>query len=481
MFFDTSEYTSECEEDSLSSTLHMIETVCDKMLKTGIDIGSQSEKIIADISQYLNNSKLFYDENHITEQFRNVLSQMVEQGRIRFGDTESDENLPVVYVKDDLLLIKVNDFAKIECQLPFGLIDKNLKSNGIRLRSILYENGYLVTNNGDKMLYKASVSENSSDRMNFVALKKNLLKSEAQKFVPVIRKKAISTLGYQPPNNNDGRNRILLGTTLDTELPVYWSIENNRLSNQHLYIQADSGAGKTTLLFLLAQRLYKAGKNVIILDFAETESYSKHKISYMNDNFIKNIGHSVFENGVSENNIRRCDFKSYTSEANDLCINIIRCTPIEAVNILKNIFNNLNNNNDSRENDIYVILDEINSLNFDEKFSENNDQTVADIIFRQGRSVGLNLISATQFLSKKGSKSKAQLFNQSATKIALHMNSSSSTAVAKSISVSRYSYYKEVLEKMTVGQAIVYSGVECSDNSITNDMPLQIKISPFNK
>ncbi|MDE6679629.1 MAG: hypothetical protein K2K02_11375, partial [Ruminococcus sp.] len=128
-----------------------------------------------------------------------------------------------------------------------------------------------------------------------------------------------------------------------------------------------------------------------------------------------------------------------------------------------------------------VILDEINSLNFDEKFSENNDQTVADIIFRQGRSVGLNLISATQFLSKKGSKSKAQLFNQSATKIALHMNSSSSTAVAKSISVSRYSYYKEVLEKMTVGQAIVYSGVECSDNSITNDMPLQIKISPFNK
>ncbi|MDE6678225.1 MAG: DUF87 domain-containing protein, partial [Ruminococcus sp.] len=266
MFFDTSEYTSECEEDSLSSTLHMIETVCDKMLKTGIDIGSQSEKIIADISQYLNNSKLFYDENHITEQFRNVLSQMVEQGRIRFGDTESDENLPVVYVKDDLLLIKVNDFAKIECQLPFGLIDKNLKSNGIRLRSILYENGYLVTNNGDKMLYKASVSENSSDRMNFVALKKNLLKSEAQKFVPVIRKKAISTLGYQPPNNNDGRNRILLGTTLDTELPVYWSIENNRLSNQHLYIQADSGAGKTTLLFLLAQRLYKAGKNVLILD-----------------------------------------------------------------------------------------------------------------------------------------------------------------------------------------------------------------------
>lgn len=34
---------------------------------------------------------------------------------------------------------------------------------------------------------------------------------------------------------------------------------------------------------------------------------------------------------------------------------------------------------------------------------------------------------------------------------------------------------------MTAGQAIVYIGVECSDNSITNDMPLQIKISLLNK
>lgn len=61
------------------------------------------------------------------------------------------------------------------------------------------------------------------------------------------------------------------------------------------------------------------------------------------------------------------------------------------------------------------------------------------------------------------------------------MNSSSSTGVAKSISVSGYSYYKEVLEKMTVGQALVYSGVECADNSITNDVPLQIKILPLDK
>ncbi|MCM1474267.1 MAG: DUF87 domain-containing protein, partial [Muribaculaceae bacterium] len=480
MFFDTSEYTSECEEDSLPSTLHMIETVCDKMLKTGIDIGLQSEKIIADISWYLRNSELFYDENHITEQFGIVLSKAIEQGKIAFGNIDSTENLPI-YVKGDLLLTSVNDFARLEQMIPFGLIDRTPKSNGIRLRSILREKGYLVTNNGDKLLYKASVSENSSDRMNFVALKKNLLTAEAKKIVPVIRKKAVSTLGYQPPDNNDSMDRILLGTTLDTELPVYWSIGNSKLLNQHLYIQADSGSGKTTLLFLLAQRLYKAGKNVLILDFAETESYSEYKIFYMNDRFIKNTGHSVFENGVSENNIRHCYFQSYISETNDSCINIIRCTPVEAVNILKNIFNNLNNNNHSRENDVYVILDEINSLNFDKKFSENNDQTVADIIFRQGRSIGLNLISATQFLSNKGSKSKAQLFNQSATKIALHMNSSSSTAVAKSISVSRYSYYKEVLEKMTVGQAIMYSGVECSDNNITNDMPLQIKISSLNK
>ena len=59
------------------------------------------------------------------------------------------------------------------------------------------------------------------------------------------------------------------------------------------------------------------------------------------------------------------------------------------------------------------------------------------------------------------------------------MSNASSTGVAKSISISKYAYYKEVLEKMTVGQAIVYSGVECADNTITNDMPLQIKIFPL--
>lgn len=376
MFFDSSEYLAKNGSDTtdaLLSSLHTMEIICDKVLKIGIDIGSQSEKYVSAASGYIKESENFFDESCITEKFRDVLSNAIIQGRIRVMNNETDENLPVLYIKDELLLITVRDFANIERQIPFGLIDRTPKSNGIRLRSILHEEGYLVTNNGDKMLYKTSISGDSTNRMNYVAIKKSLLTAEAQKIVPVVKKKAISTSGYQPPDNNDSMERILLGTTLDTGQPVYWSIGNSRLSNKHLYIQADSGSGKTTLLFLLAQRLYKAGKNVIILDFAETESYSKHKISYMNDNLIKNTGHSVFENGISENDIRRCDFQSYISELSNSCINIIDCTPIEAVNILKNIFNNLNNNNHSRENDVYVILDEINSLNFDERFSENND------------------------------------------------------------------------------------------------------------
>ncbi|MBP3761013.1 MAG: hypothetical protein J6I55_06035 [Ruminococcus sp.] len=128
----------------------------------------------------------------------------------------SDKNAHVVYVKEDLLLFTVNDFATFEHKIPFGLTDKTPKSNGIRLRSILHENGYLVTNNGDKLLYKASVSEDSADRMNFIALKKSLLREEAQRLVPVVKKKGISTAGYQPPDNADGRERIFLGTTMDT-------------------------------------------------------------------------------------------------------------------------------------------------------------------------------------------------------------------------------------------------------------------------
>ena len=159
---------------------------------------------------------------------------------------------------------------------------------------------------------------------------------------------------------------------------------------------------------------------------------------------------------------------------------ILRCTSTEAIKVLREFFLYLNMFNNKHKNEIYAVLDEINSLDFDVKFSNNNDQTVSDVIFRQGRSVGLNLISATQFLSKRGSVNKAKLFNQSATRIALHMNNFSSTGVAKSISISRYEYYKEVLEKMVKGQALVLSGIECADGSITNDIPLQIKISPMN-
>lgn len=86
---------------------------------------------------------------------------------------------------------------------------------------------------------------------------------------------------------------------MDTQNPVYWSIGNGRLANQHLYIQADSGSGKTTLLFLLAQRLCRAGKKVIIFDYAEKTSYSVFDIENMDKNFTENTGLSVFENGFS--------------------------------------------------------------------------------------------------------------------------------------------------------------------------------------
>ena len=305
--------------------------------------------------------------------------------------------------------------------------------------------------------------------------------------------------GYIPPDNEDGIERIFLGTEMGTDKPVYWSIGNKMLSNKHMYIQADSGSGKTTTLFLIAQRLYQAGKKVVIFDFSEKTSYSRNDIIKMNENLMNSVGVSVFENGFSENNIIRLEEdilidissspkeKIYYFDSAQLFDNdkvyIIRCQPSEAIIILKYVFEYLESNNNDQQNntEIYAVLDEINSLNFDTKLSDENDQTVADVIFRLGRSVGLNLISATQFLAKKGSKNKSLLFSQSAVKIALHMSMASSTGVAKTISNSKYAYYKEVLEKLTKGQAIIYSGIECADKEIRNDCPVQISISPLNK
>ena len=480
MLFDVSEYHTEIETSALLSSLHTIEIICDKVLKTVLDIGSHSEKYVSDISNYTEQSEDFFDDDYIVSQFRDALSNAVMQGKIAFMTGE--DNIPVVYVKDDLLLFTVNDFADLERKIPFGLIDRTPKMNGIRLRSILREKGYLVTNNGDKLLYKASISEDSSERMNFIALKKSLLIEEAQSLVPVIKKKGISATGYQPPDNTDGRERIFLGMTMDTQKPVYWSIGNGRLANQHLYIQADSGSGKTTLLFLLAQRLCRAGKKVIIFDYAEKTSYSVSDIENMDKNFTENTGLSVFENGFSMNEFVYRWYSTFdiSEMYRDKNVYIVHCEPTYAVTILANIFKWLNLYNKKHEYDVYTILDEINSLNFSERFSDENKQSIADVIFRQGRSIGLHLISATQFLAKEGSVEKSLLLNQSATKIALHLSRASSTGVAKTIDNKKYEYYKDALEKMTKGQGIVYSGVELADGSITNSMPLQISISPMN-
>ena len=248
-----------------------------------------------------------------------------------------------------------------------------------------------------------------------------------------------------------------------------------------MYIQADSGSGKTTLLFLLAQRLYRAGKKVIIFDFAEKTSYLVPDIETMDKNFTEITGFSVFEKGFS---IDELVYRWYSNlDISEMFRNekiyIIHCTPTYAVVILQRIFKWLNIHNSTHEHDTYAILDEINSLNFEEQFSDENKQSVADVLFRQGRSIGLHLISATQFLAKDGSREKALLLNQSATKIALHLSRASSTGVAKTIDNKRYEYYKDVLDKMTKGQGIVYSGVELADGSITNNMPLQISISPI--
>lgn len=508
MLFDVSEYHTEIETSALLSSLHTIEIICDKVLKTVLDISSHSEKYVSDISNYAEQSGSFFDADYITSQFRNVLSNAIMQGEIAFMTGE--DNISVVYVKEDLLLFTVNDFANFERKIPFGLIDRTPKTNGIRLRSILCEKGYLVTNNGDKMLYKTSISDNSTDRMNYVAIKKNILTEEAQRFVPVANKNTVSASGYEPPDNNDGIERILLGTTIDTGQPVYWSIGHDMLTNQHLYIQADTGGGKTTALILLAQRLYNAGKNVIIFDFAEKTSCSESEIRKKDESLIRSTGKSIYEGDLTEdkliyytvkNKCGRYEYLIYRGIDNVLYDNndfyfskddfiddmlserrgvyILRCTPIHTAAILKDLFIYLDKNNKNRDNDIYAVLDEINSLNFDEPFSIENPQSIAEVIFRQGRGIGLNLLSATQFLVNKNSRKKAQLFNQSGTKLVMHLNSYSSTGVSKSIFIKKYEYYKNVLEKMIRGQALVYSGIECADGSITNDMPLKISISPI--
>ena len=264
-------------------------------------------------------------------------------------------------------------------------------------------------------------------------------------------------------------------------------------------------------MILLAQRLYNAGKNVIIFDFAEKTSYSESEIRKKDESLIHSIGKLIYEGGLTEDKFiyytvkhkfddyvgleyflysgidnvcyKNNDFHIWRDDFIDDMLSkhrgvyILRCTPTYTAAILKDLFIYLDKNNKNRDNDIYAVLDEINSLNFDEPFSIENSQSIAEVIFRQGRGIGLNLLSATQFLVNKNSRKKAQLFNQSGTKLVMHLNSYSSTGVSNSILIKKYEYYKNALEKMIRGP-LVYSGIECADGSITNDIPLKISISP---
>ncbi len=471
---------------TLASSVHAVEFICDKVLELSLGFDKVSQTYIEQIRKYLEFSESFFDADTVIEKFKMVISSMIDKKQFFFADTESDlsrntERFPVMYLQNDLMLFTVADFSVIEQKFPFGLMDAKQKTLGMNLRRILYESRYLEVNNGEKLLYKTSLSSDSG-RQNFIALKRDFLSSEIREMIPnAVNQNFRVATDYVPPVTDDSTERVILGRTKENNSAVYWSIGNEMLANKHLFIQADSGSGKTTLLFLIAQRLYQLGKQVIILDFAEKESYSEAELNMTDKRLSNTKRHSLFIDGLDKKVIQRYQSAMgndiLNSNGNSL-LAVVRTSPTEAVNILRKLFYYQRDNNGDGQHDVYVILDEINSLNFEQKFSDENDLTVADVIFRQGRSIGLNLISATQALAKKGSRNKALLFNQSATKIALRLNSSAATGVAKSISVNKYQQYKEELEKLSVGEAIVYSGLEAPDGMIVNDKWVRISISP---
>lgn len=171
------------ERDVFMIVLHIIDIIFYELFNDVSNTCLSCKEFASEIQNYVEQSKLFYNDEYIIEQFKNALSDAVIRKEISFMQDENSSS--IVYVKDDLLLFNVKIFAELEQKIPFGLIDKTLKTTGIRLRTILNENGYLVTNNGDKLLYKTSVSKNLSERANFIALRKSLLTEEARCLVPL--------------------------------------------------------------------------------------------------------------------------------------------------------------------------------------------------------------------------------------------------------------------------------------------------------
>ena len=306
------------------------------------------------------------------------------------------------------------------------------------IKDILDNNNILIINNGDKKYYKAKICDMESK--NYYAVKNSILTDISKYKLPKDTGTNICLC------NDDKRiKRTLLGRTDDGK-PVYWSRGHEDIKNQHMFIAGKTGSGKTYFLLTLARRLYNENEKVIIMDCGVADSYThKELLKVFDENFICN----------------NVEHKNSMEEAINCKNKITIIKPENKRKIEKGIEYLFNYCSSTENTSIYLILEEIRNLSFD------NDSIITSAIC-EGRKIGINIITTTQSLSGSGIQSRLEILTQSSLKIIFQLDTSVALGKAASlIDEEKKEFLKEEIKKLKRGCALIGGELENLDGEIT--------------
>ncbi len=403
----------------------------------------------------ISDSEDFNDEDTIIEEFADELNYRISEDEILLADcnifnANLNSDKLVVYVKGDLLLIKIDLFREILKNIPVFAADRE----GTNLRRIMAENNLIEYNSGtsdNRYLYRTNITD-SGKREYFIAVRMTLLDDEAMAKIPVKGAGMYSVL-----NTNDDTERIRLGVSENGE-PVYWSIGAD-LMNRHLFVRGKSGSGKTYFLTTLAKKLNDIGKRVVILDCAEFSGYDRTELMKVlpEDYIDKNI--------TISNNFMTVD----EMIKNENKISVMRSNADEAENFLSDMMKHCEMHK-TENKETYIIFDEIADLDI-------SGNTPLGKAILQGRKINLNVITATQILCGEGVKEKTSILCESSLHVAFSVDKKMRSEIAREIDKKKAVDYEEQLKNLGRGEALVYGELEDCDGRIRQDKCIKVKIT----
>lgn len=407
-----------------------------------------------DLYLMIHDSENFHNPDVHYEKFRSRLHECICEEKVKLIDSDAmNENLskaePVIYVKDNLLLLKSDVFKTMISTDPMLAMD----AEGTELRKILRKKGMLLCNSGEensRYLYRTSLG--GEGREYFIALNCDILDDEVKQMLP--RKESAA---YHAVQACDGVERIRLGETEDGQ-PVYWSIGAD-LMNRHLFVRGKSGAGKTYLLTALAKKLHDAGKRVIIMDCAKVRGYDFTELRKVVS--LEYIMHNIT---VS----KKFDPVSKVLPTLERIL-IMRGDSEQTEHFLQELMQYCEANK-KKGIDTYLILDEVADMDI-------STSTALGKILLQGRKINLNVIAATQILSGKGVKSKQEILGQCSLQIALPVDRSMQRKIAKEIDSVKPEQCCKLLASLQQGEAVVFGELETEPGTVESQRYIKAKIT----